>query len=45
MWYPPALGANPDFLQQQNTVREALVAAQTLHIFQKHSDHSRCSPS
>lgn len=37
-WYPPAPGTNPEFLYQQNTVRDALVTAQTLHIFQKHSD-------
>jgi alpha-N-arabinofuranosidase len=37
-WYPPAPGTNPEYLYQQNTVRDALVAAQTLHIFQKHSD-------
>jgi alpha-N-arabinofuranosidase len=36
-WYPPEPGTNPDFLYQQNTVRDAIVAALTLHIFQNHS--------
>ena len=35
-WYEVEKGTNPDFLYQQNTLRDAMVAAETLHIFQKH---------
>ncbi|MCL2031524.1 MAG: alpha-N-arabinofuranosidase [Oscillospiraceae bacterium] len=35
-WYDVEPGTNPGFLYQQNTMRDALVAALTLHIFQKH---------
>jgi alpha-L-arabinofuranosidase len=37
-WYTPTPGSNPGFLQQQNTLRDAMVAAVTLNIFTKHSD-------
>lgn len=37
-WYDVEEGTNPGFLYQQNTVRDALVAAITLNIFNKHSD-------
>ena len=37
-WYQVEPGTNPGFLYQQNTVRDALVAAITLNIFNKHSD-------
>jgi alpha-N-arabinofuranosidase len=37
-WHPPAPGRNPRFLYQQNTVRDALVAATTLDIFNRHAD-------
>lgn len=37
-WYKVEPGTNPGFLYQQNTVRDALVAAITLNIFNKHSD-------
>jgi alpha-N-arabinofuranosidase len=37
-WHPPAPGQNPKFLWQQNTVRDALVAALTLDIFNRHAD-------
>ena len=37
-WHPPTPGRNPAFLWQQNTVRDALVAALTLDIFHRHSD-------
>ena len=37
-WYEVEPGTNPGFLYQQNTVRDALVAAITLNIFNKHSD-------
>jgi alpha-N-arabinofuranosidase len=37
-WHPPAEGRNPHFLWQQNTLRDALVAAATLDIFNQHAD-------
>lgn len=37
-WYDPEPGHNPAFLYQQNTMRDAMVAALTLDIFNKHSD-------
>ena len=37
-WYDVEPGTNPGFLYQQNTVRDALVAAINLNIFNKHSD-------
>ena len=37
-WYLPEPGTNPGFLYQQNTIRDAMVAAITLHIFHKHGD-------
>ncbi|MCA9912684.1 MAG: alpha-N-arabinofuranosidase, partial [Anaerolineae bacterium] len=37
-WYPVEPGTNPAFLYQQNSMRDAIVAALTLHIFQKYSD-------
>lgn len=37
-WHPPTPGHNPAFLWQQNTVRDALVAALTLDIFNRHAD-------
>ncbi len=37
-WHPAAPGHNPAFLWQQNTVRDALVAALTLDIFNRHAD-------
>ena len=37
-WHPPEPGANPAFLYQQNTLRDALVAATTLDIFNRHAD-------
>lgn len=36
-WYDPLPGTNPAFLEQQNTLRDALVAASTLNIFNEHS--------
>jgi len=35
-WFLPEPGTNPGFLYQQNTMRDALVAAIHLHIFHKH---------
>ena len=40
-WYDPAPGSNPGFLVQQNTLRDAQVAALSLNIFQRHSDRVR----
>jgi alpha-N-arabinofuranosidase len=37
-WYPVEPGTNPAFLYQQNSMRDALVAALTLHIFQERCD-------
>jgi alpha-N-arabinofuranosidase len=37
-WYDVEPGTNPGFLYQQNTIRDALVAALTLHIFHDHCD-------
>lgn len=37
-WFDPEPGTNPGFLYQQNTIREALVAAIHFNIFHKHSD-------
>ncbi|MCB1019224.1 MAG: alpha-N-arabinofuranosidase, partial [Acidobacteria bacterium] len=36
-WYSPEPGRNPSFLYQENTIRDALVAALTLHIFHNHA--------
>lgn len=40
-WYPVEPGTHPEFLYQQNTLRDALVAALTLHVFQKHCERVR----
>ena len=40
-WYAPLPGSNPGFLQQQNTLRDALVASLTLDIFTHHADRVR----
>ena len=37
-WYDVEPGTNPGFLFQQNTMRDALIAAVTLNIFHKHAD-------
>ncbi|MHB9025250.1 MAG: alpha-N-arabinofuranosidase [Armatimonadota bacterium] len=37
-WYDVEPGANPGFLYQQNTLRDALVAGMTLNIFNQHCD-------
>ena len=37
-WHPVISGTNPHFLYQQNTLRDALVAALTLDIFNRHAD-------
>jgi len=40
-WHDVEPGTNPGFLYQQNTMRDAIVAALTLNIFNKHSDRIR----
>jgi alpha-L-arabinofuranosidase len=40
-WYAVEPGTNPRFLYQQNTMRDALVAATHLDIFNKHCDRVR----
>jgi len=40
-WYDPAPGSNPAFLVQENTLRDALVAATNFHIFMRHADRVR----
>ena len=37
-WYDVEPGTNPGFLFQQNTMRDAIVAAINLNIFNQHSD-------
>ncbi len=37
-WYDVEPGTNPGFLYQQNTMRDAIVAALNLNIFNAHSD-------
>ena len=37
-WYDATPGSNPGFLQQQNTMRDAVVAGLNLHLFQNHAD-------
>ncbi len=40
-WFAVEPGTNPAFLYQQNTLRDALVAALTLDIFNNHADRVR----
>ncbi len=37
-WYDSEPGSKPGFLYQQNTLRDALVAALNFHVFQRHAD-------
>lgn len=37
-WYDPLPGSNPGFLQQQNTVRDAIVAGINLNIFNNYAE-------
>ena len=37
-WYDPTPGTNPGFLQQQNSLRDAIVAGLNLHLFQNHAE-------
>ena len=40
-WYDVEPGTNPGFLYQLSTMRDAVVAALTLNIFNKHADRVR----
>ena len=40
-WYEVEPGTNPGFLYQQNTMRDAILAASTLNIFNNHSERVR----
>lgn len=40
-WYDPETGSEPGFLYQQNTLRDAVVAALNLNVFQQHADRVR----
>uniref|UniRef100_UPI003B3A8148 alpha-L-arabinofuranosidase C-terminal domain-containing protein n=1 Tax=Sphingomonas sp. TaxID=28214 RepID=UPI003B3A8148 len=41
LWADPTPGSNPGFLQQQNTLRDAMLAALNLNIFMRHADRVR----
>ena len=41
VWTDPEPGTNRQFLYQQNSMRDALIAASTLNIFNNHSDRVR----
>lgn len=40
-WLAPTPGSNPAFLQQQNSLRDAILAALNLDIFARHADRVR----
>jgi alpha-L-arabinofuranosidase len=41
VWLAPLEGSNPGFLAQQNSLRDAVVAALNLNIFARHADRVR----
>ena len=41
LWHDAKPGTEPGFLYQQNTLRDAVVAAATLNIFNRHADRVR----
>jgi alpha-N-arabinofuranosidase len=41
VWYAPLPGSNPGFLVQQNSLRDAILAALNLNIFARHADRVR----
>ncbi len=41
VWLQPAPGTNPGFLIQQNSLRDAIIAALNLNIFARHADRVR----
>lgn len=40
-WYKPAEGSNPGFLQQQNSIRDALVAGIHFNVFMRNAERVR----
>jgi len=40
-WYAPLPGSNPAFLVQQNSLRDAVLAALNLNVFARHADRVR----
>ena len=40
-WYAPLPGSNPGFLMQQNSLRDAILAALNINIFARHGDRVR----
>jgi alpha-N-arabinofuranosidase len=40
-WYAPLPGSNPGFLVQQNSMRDAVLAALNLNIFARHAERVR----
>jgi len=40
-WYAPLPGTNPGFLVQQNSLRDAILAALNLNLFARHADRVR----
>jgi alpha-N-arabinofuranosidase len=40
-WYAPFPGSNPGFLVQQNSMRDAILAALNLNVFARHADRVR----
>ena len=40
-WYAPAEGTNPGFLVQQNSLRDAVLAALNINIFVRHAERVR----
>jgi len=42
-WLAPNPGTNPQFLQQQNSLRDAILASVNLNIFMRHADRVRMS--
>lgn len=41
VWLAPTPGTNPGFLQQQNSMRDGIIAALNLNIFARHADRVR----
>ncbi len=41
LWADPTPGTNPGFLQQQNTLRDGILAALNINIFMRHADRVR----
>jgi len=41
VWLAPTPGSNPGFLQQQNSLRDAIIASLNLNIFARHADRVR----